>query len=309
MAILSVNQVGETGFEDDKGFGYVRKFHVQVSSTSEERKDVIRASGVPLLHARHPDDPTTKVSRKDADLVGDSRLLWEVDVEYRRREPSDLPDVDAGTRPWDQPARISFGRGPSYVREATRAYVEADKRNAPSKAITNSAGQRFDPVGQEESGVLIRIARNEKLSNFGPETISRFKNTINKTQIVIAGYSIPPRYARMKDITGERIIVPDIEGAFSIGGDDYYWAAVYEIEVDPRGYDKHFWDVGYYENSDGSPKKILDLDGDLVLEPVPLNGSGARQSLAVAPKFRVFQTYFADFWNNLDLPRAEDSDR
>jgi hypothetical protein len=129
--------------------------------------------------------------------------------------------------------------------------------------FTNSAGDPVDGLEEEASLAVLKYT-NEYNPNPALYRIWHWLNSCNDTEFLGA----PPYTLR---VTG-----------FSAEFDDktMLWKTALEITFNPKGWEIAFYDAGFNEIVADGPslvrKAILDINGNPVSQPVPLNGLGGQ---------------------------------
>lgn len=301
---------------DDKGeilIAYKRVFRVYTSSVSDDGgtlKAYAKAnSDLPWFWEEHDTDTNAIVNSWEAAPVDQTQ--WLVTVGYRKKKGFETTDSDpVPDDPTEAPPQISVSSGTRISRVADRGYDTdaaqgsggswtissvSDARENPSVAIENSAGQPFDPALMlDESLLQIVVSRNEAHSAGLIGSVEAYKDTINLAAVTVAGVSIGPLEGKMVDIGMTKRWMED---------GTKYFEVTYTIEVDRRGHVRQVLDTGYYtQESNGDYKKIVDKDGELISEPVKLDGSGGALAAGGSPVYLGYITSFPKSWSALNLP-------
>jgi len=305
---------GLGGGDDTTSRSTTRVFLVELTTLGTDLVTTILADeDIPQPNDQHPDDSGIRVRNRSVDLVNDDdHLHWEVTVEYSNRAQGGGGGSDPD--PWDLPAEVSFGSA-QYTRVLDKCYrmdttvaavVSAlDDTGVPDIKVLNSAGYAFDPPAtQEEENMTVTVKRNEEDTDFDPDDLSLFRNSINKTAITIGGVDFDPAQGRMRSIVASP--------AYSKDG-DLYWQVTYTIEKKTDTHIRQILDAGFYHyDADiNTTLRIMDSgDGDggkpqPVTEPKPLDGVGGIGD-PDSPIYLAHQTYLAKEWSTLDLPEDQD---
>ena len=224
---------------------------------------------IPQLWDIHPDDPWMYVIR-----IGPSKFksayIQEVPVYYSRLE-----------EPLLIPPRLSY----SFAQ-----INEPIDRDNQGKAITNSAGETFDPPLLEDIDVLVvRIEKNA--ADYNAMVSADYKGSVNSDTF----WGFPPGCVKLKVFEGRQARSANLT----------YWQIVYELHFrydttqagNQVGWKRRVLDQGFRTktgtNPDGTPKyEILkDKDGSPLTQPQLLDGSGAKLGAAAAAVFLTFKTY------------------
>jgi len=299
----------------------VRVFLVQLESMDTDVIKVILAdSNIPQNNDAHPNDSGIFVRDRDVKLVDDDdKLTWLVEVRYSN-EGGGGGGGGSDPHPTDLPPVITFSAA-QYTRVVEKAYQDGTNDGSsgsgpdsltpvtsgePLTPVFNSVGKPFDPpVVQEDQNLVITIQRNETTTDFDPDNIKAYRNTINSIDHTgsnkIAGVEFTKFQGRMRGITAQKMW--DKDG-------DAYWAVTYDIEIREVTHIRQVLDAGYYYLQSGGGTQdwypILDKGSPAkqITEPMVLNGSGGIGSKS-SPVYRMFQTYLAADWSSLNLPEDE----
>jgi hypothetical protein len=132
-----------------------------------------------------------------------------------------------------------------------------DKADNPEPAL-NSAGDPVDGLTEERALVKFTYT-NTKASEPDFEDLIGYVNTTNKTDFL----GCPRRTLRCLGFSGE------------FDDRNQLWSVSVEFLYDPKTWVVEYYDVGFHEIVAGERRVILDIQGNPVTKPVPLNGNGA----------------------------------
>lgn len=271
MAIYSVTEAlhtpRESGVNDKRERTYQRAFDV-ISTLRAERPDVVRlASGIPRVWDPYIDSSGTVDGYswcRDVKVRQDSQdpYLWRVVATYSNQ--LNRPDIHQIESPLLRPAEIIW--------DSTHVMVPLE-RDIGGDAITNSAGERFDPPPEVEDGRLVlTIVRNQIL--FDARTILRYQWRVNSQP----WYGLDAGTVRCTKISAVRRWENGI----------LYWAVTYMFEIkEPKEYETaaDTWafkllDRGFFvldtTTSPPTPTLARDGRGNPYTSPVLLDGDGQR---------------------------------
>lgn len=274
-----------------QGFLPVRIWQVQLDSNVNGSEAAIQAviTDVTLgsdIGDAHPLNPFVFLDELSAEAAG-SRTVWRVTGTYRR---SIL--VQSAATPLQEPTQISW---------SSNTYIEPVVNNIVGNAVTNSAGQPFDPpLTQERVTLIATITYNSE--RYDPDLPIEYQGKVNQAATKIGTLTVPARMARVIELSGIADTFEDIA----------YFKVTIKIEINPKvtrdvqdnviaqGWDREVLDQGIFGFDDEEPPNLIRLstdDGEEVTEPIKLNGAGKKlDPQTLDPVFLVYQTYeLADF--------------
>ena len=286
MAVTSVNITNRTGYGDQNGTYRTDTYQVILDAVPVGPDLALNASAggtsIPNMGAYYPGSPTIRCRKVGpAQQSPDSRLVWEVPVEY-----DDQSDFTWFDNPLNRDPDITFG---------TVSYEVPVEKDINSKPIVNSTGDAFVPgLLENETRLVVTITRN--LSTWSGSNRLQYVNTINGGSVQIAGISVAAKAALITDIkasnkTEDQVTYVEESIAIEFAGD----------------YTRHLLDRGvnmlvYREDSGDMPTRITDANGDPITEPVMLDGEGKQLAFGGTPVYRDFETKRPANWSGLSLP-------
>ena len=202
---------------------------------------------VPQLGDAHPFDPWIYVIRLRAAVTDDSAFMFRVTVEHREiRNPLEEPPVI------------------EWLSAATMEPIDTDIDGNP---ILNSSDEPFDPPPTEEFYDLI-LRASWNVANFDPVGAANYNGAVNIDPF--RGFA--PGLAKVKEYTSRQI--------WAITGQFYVHVAA-EIHFRTTGWKRQFLDQGYRTKGDivdgvQTYTQITDTEGNLVTDPVLLDGNGQK---------------------------------
>jgi len=254
MPVISIKEKakGREAGRSENTNTYSRVFLVETDAVSDGPQVAREASGIPRMFDVHPADNRAFVNDISVRET-ENRKLFEVFVSYqtfpgrhfqRRENPlREDPEID-----W------------SFVNES-----EIVTQDTAGKAITNSAGDVFDPpLEQTRSFLQFGMVRNER--DFDPAEAVSFINSVNSVETTIGGFIAAARTAKMVEMSGKSVATP---------GRDY-WVVSYKVIFDEDTFDREVLDAGFNAlNAAGKKVKIHNEgDGTDATQPVKLDGAG-----------------------------------
>lgn len=185
--IVSNNLVwsGETWSDDNTGTRSYEELYRIITNDPFESAATIRAA-VPLPYTPYPDDPVAVVKKRSARRADDSRLIWEVTVEY---------SYDS-TEP-EEPEANPLSRQPK-IRWTSALVNKAVVRDIDGDAVVNSAGDYFDPP--PEADYPRWTATIQFNAATVPVGILSYAGARNNAAVVIDGVSVSEERARITSL-------------------------------------------------------------------------------------------------------------
>ena len=302
MSIVSVNETfrNRAPVETLEGRTYIRTFDVITSVSTDGGYEIFSHASIPNPGSKHNKDTQAICQSVAPKLREESEdgCLWSVSCEYNTFNKLDDSGTDQDVDPVQMPPDISYGYT-QYTRTMDKAYVDTIVAGGePTETVLNSAKQPFDPpVVIERSNRVVRIVRNENRGDYNPEELDGYCNTINLKKINIGGIIFDVGQGRIRNIPAEL--------HYKKNGNIYY-RVTYEVEKDKNTHIKKLLDRGFYalNLTTGVYTSIKDDDGDIVTEPVLLDGAGqkAANPATATPYFHNKRFFEYKDWYPLKLP-------
>lgn len=207
-------------------------------------------SRIPQLGELHPyqQNNLIYVINQEAVVHNESSTLFRVTIRYREiRNPLDEPPII------------------EWFSAATMEPIDTD---IDGKPILTSSDEPFDPPPTEEFYDLVMRA-TYNVSFFDPVGASNYKGAVNSD--LFRGFA--PGLAKVKEYRSRQIWTLI---------DTFYVEVTVELHFRSTGWKRKFLDQGYRtktgEDDDGKPtySQITDDEGNLVTEPVLLDGNGQK---------------------------------
>jgi hypothetical protein len=262
--------------------------------------EVLKAVGLPRIGDKTV-DKSFYVESVDVSPMENEEGVWRASVKWTTPTISNTGSVDP-EKPWEAPPDVDFGLAQSQVVCSSGYENETDTK--PKIPILNSAGDLFDPpLMKVKTNLMITVSYSLQ-SSFNPDSVLGNIDTLNKENIVVAGFKIPALMGLLKSFSAKTAYTPE---------DVMYWTVSVGIEYNPEGWTADILDAGLsFLKTEGSTKKkhpvmIEDEEGKKVRasEPIPLDGSGGILDVDSHPEgvYLQFKIYRASSWSSFQLPK------
>lgn len=190
----------------------------------------------------------------------ENEFAVKVQVRYDAKSPEDgggeEPGGGGGGADPDTMHRISISTQSATV-PLTNQGENGEFEDNPEPAL-NSAGEPVD--GLTEDRALVKYTyTNTKADDPDFEDLLSYVNTTNKTDFL----GCERRTLRCLGFSGE------------FDDRNQLWNISVEFLYDPKKWIVQYYDVGFNELVDGQRRAILDIQGNPVSKPVPLNSDGS----------------------------------
>jgi hypothetical protein len=200
--------------------------------------------------------------------VSKDACQWEAVLEYGPYNPQIFQ-----ANPISWPIKIAWG-GTKFE----RVY----QYDINGIAITNSAGQYFDPpVVGDDSRINLKIERNEPVYN--PAIAAAYKDAVN-SDVFFGGN--PGTW---------KLALPTADLEYNVDSgtpDGFYYRITYNFEYRIEGWQALILDQGTMVLDGGNRlTNALGSDGAPVSSPIPLNGAGKALPAGGTPTFLAFDIY------------------
>lgn len=288
MAITEVKLIDREGDADGSSRTATDTYRVLVDAVSD-MNDIRAASDgtttIPLRgEAYSASDPKLRVRKVTPRLERPPEYRsWIVTVEYTT---GDVVDENSAENPLD--AR-------PVVQWSDNATSEPWFEDIYDQAITNSAGEVFDPPIQKDIyDATVTITRNVLL--YDEVTAEAYRGRVNNASFAIRGAS--------SNIAAFKAKIVSYTGQEQVSGDFNYWTETIVIATRRDGWKRRLLDHGYSTRDPitGDKTLVKDVEGLPLNEPILLNGSGQKLPVNTPAVFLVKELDdYADF-NNLNLP-------
>jgi hypothetical protein len=307
MPVVSVNEVGHgrSAGEDEKVRTNERTFIVALSSVVDDPVEARDAPGIPLVGSPHPADPTSFVTSKTTEET-DNRMVYFVMVDYSSAAVDDpnFPGGGGGDPLDENPVIVWSTRDIEIVAEEGVKILEDGTDSKFSEAIRNSAGDLYTdpPLVIPDFIQMCTITRNERPgTDFNPDRVPLFANTINKSTVKIAGHRFSARTGWLIKYEG---------GAIQQRGGVNFVNVTYSILLSRPGrlwldsiLDQGLRERGVDADNNNIRINIKDETMKKITTPVNLDGKGKQLPVDGTPVFLQFLTKLESSFSSLNLPQ------
>lgn len=257
MSVVSVSLRDERYEFDGSGYVGQRIYRVVMDNpASDDATTALSATdGVVSVPAIGATWGQAKAVRKSAAKVAEG-VAYDVTVQYSSKSGDQPEEVE---NPLNRPWEYSYDDTP-----ITEPYF-FDVEGLP---CANSAGEPFDTLPEREVTIgQITIVRN--VASFDDSTAQGYRDKINSDSVTIRGTTYAAGQLRIRAISAQ--------GPFEENGVTF-WRETIVVAKKADKWEHKFEDRGYSELDEGKLKPILNADGEQVVRPWPLDGSGAAKA-------------------------------
>lgn len=219
-------------------------------------------------------------SRTAKELPDSGGYAFDVDVEFS----TEGDDPEEEEDPVERPAQIQWG----FV-----SFTETAYEDAAGDPILNSAGDPFDPsIERTYNDPAVTITYNA--DDFDPSVAIAYQDAVNSDQFTVAGKTIEAGLAKMHSIQATRL--------YEAGST--FWQIDIVIYFRKDGWVRKVLDQGFQELTNGErpPRPIKDSEGNPLMMPAKLDGSGAALAEGADPVYLDFTLYETMPFSALNLP-------
>jgi hypothetical protein len=211
---------------------------------------------------------TLYVTSRELSYYKDNERAVVMTVKYDAKAPSDEGEEPQGTdaETWQKITVTSQQMTMPAIGWPTRGAVPAEGFDAEGRGAQNSAGDPID--GLEEDRAMVKMTyTNTQVANPIFDRLQYFTNRCNEGDFLGgADYTV-------------RVVGWNAE----YDQKNNTWSVSVEFLYNPEGWQIEFFDVGYNEilliDDVSQRRAILDVRGNPVSKPVPLNGGGRAQEI------------------------------
>jgi hypothetical protein len=241
---------------------HTRVFRVKTDSNYDDEVTILEYADCPREGDQHPTNSDAYCKSVRARNESFSKRVWIVSVEYStEREISITPTAE--------PAEVTW---------STEFYQRPYFQDKDGYGIVNSAGDPYDPpVEGDDARWVATVTKNVDQV---PSWLLTYRNAVNSDTFVLDGLPIAAGYAKLMGVSIGKWEKRDVF---------WYRSVSLTIAVDSNGWAKQILDAGFREIS-GSLRVNIQVNGEDVTAPVPLNGSGVSIAQPTANNV-VFRTH------------------
>lgn len=290
MTIDAVNELGATDGSDES----LTVNYEILTDDSEGVLSILASSDVPQLGDRYKSSQYLVTGRSVSCADKAEQWLWSLTVNHVNRNTSAGGGTTVGW-PRDRIQSLDFGIQ-KYDAVVEEGYLEGETSKS---AITNSAGDPFDPPVMDWVANRVLIVTQRETVSFKPQKAQDEMNTLNENAITVAGVDIEAGKGKMLRVK------PKLQA-------DGTYVCTYEIEIaKARPFVHRLVDLGfnYLDGSDRKAIRLSDVETDyeegedredddqLVNDPQNLDGSGGILASGSSTVFREYRTLEYSDWN------------
>jgi hypothetical protein len=319
MSVTKVLEIlNDGGGRNDSGTKAQRKFHVYLDSVTTPEQEIYSHDSVPNFNSQHNVD--TSLYATDIKISNVEWLIRLVVVNYAT---GTAPGVGGSGTDGTTVDPVSYNPIVHRTFQDIRRYADrcygdgllsagGPTLNAgaveglPSILVSNSAGEPFKtPPMVEDSQEIINVVINQRLKSL--DTILRYNNTINDSDITIGGRILKPYWGRMK-------VYPSV-AKYDTEGVKYY-TVTYKIVINEKTHNAYLVDQGFSYLDGGKLKRFTEGDVNDTLtgedaakfrdDATKLDGAGAFFGTGEGAEYVGFMTYYPKDWKPLKLPARDD---
>jgi hypothetical protein len=209
------------------------------------------------------------VTSRDLSYYKDNERSLVMSVRYDAKdEDAEEPPKPEGTDPetWQRITVTSQQITKPAIGWPTFGALPAENAGGEGSGAQNSAGDPVDGLEEESSLIKLTYTNTQVLSPAFAE-LQRYTNRCNATEFLGGA----PYTVRMIGWNAE------------YDQKNNFWSVSVEFLYNPDEWKITYFDAGYNEIVDGERLAILDLRGNPVSKPVPLNGQGQAQAINSSP--------------------------
>lgn len=266
MAVISVEPIhdGRT-VQDDTSPEETSALRFRVICDDGDKPHLAKtADGIPRKGDPHPDNAAATCRSVSVDQEHNEDFNWVfiVTCNYSTKlPPSGASNPDEIENPLLRPAIYEWSEE-FDERPMDKAFDPTDHETVVP--VVNSAFEPFDPPPTKETSIrVLTITRNEP--TFDPRPLdSTYKGKTNDAAFL--GYS-----------AGE-VLFASVQATRNLENGVFFWSVMYVFKMRVGGWIDEVLDQGYYqlvtEETTVKKKPILDDEGEPIVAPALLNGSG-----------------------------------
>jgi len=309
-------------WQDENGYShYVRTWVVRTDSKNDGPLAIATIPGFPYIGMPYMDrdgrsDPYARCIRLEANPQKDTPLRWTVVAEWSNEPPKSTrtermtPAAQQGGRIADGYGGATAGGGPasppppqqqmpqfqpveiswdSEIRQVGiyTAYECDDDGNVweDKGPIRNSAGHLMEPIQDEETILILNVARPEII--FNPLIILAFTGATNTDTWL----GCTPGQVKCRKIRAQG----------KIDNNFFYWYVSYQFAFRERKWWSEVLDCGPFYLANGFKMPNMDDAGNLIDGPVLLDGNGGKLADNAPPVYKKYLLKVGQPFRNLGL--------
>jgi hypothetical protein len=246
---------------------YSRRWKVSTSLITENEYHVGSASGLPLIGDTHPSDALAWCVSLDVQCPNPWKG-WTVTAEYSS-------EFQLSVTPTSDPAIITWG---------TEQFQKPAEYDNDFNAITNSAGDGFDPpYMMDDSRRVATIQKNVAVS---PSWLLDYQDAVNSDAFNIGDVAILAGQAKMQAVS---------IGPAERRNNTLFYPLSFTISIQRDKWKLEPLDMGFRYKDGNDRKVIVNDDGTIPTAPVLLNGAGGvlmnpSSASAVFLSYNIYKT-------------------
>lgn len=295
----------------DGSISYVRTWAIKFDSVGSP-ESAMSQQGIPSVgESKTVSGVVLYCSRLDSSVLGDDGHLWTVTAEYREKEkvqpvtPEHSDSSSSSESSSSEGSNLNKSPIISATTECESVVADAawdDQFQARNVPIVNSAGDPFaTPAMMQKFGQGYNVRWFK--SDWNPTLESTYTNTVNHSDVTIAGRTFPAGTALLRSLVGGRVRDTDGSIIWEVEADILYRPDGHRVKVLDNGFMAKFGGKKWYIAIDNSGTAGLTDDKTICVDdPYPLNGHGSLGDPA-DPKFLDFAVYKEEDWGGIEFPR------
>ena len=246
---------------------YSRRWKVSTSLITENEYHVGSASGLPQIGDTHPSDALAWCVSLDVQCPNPWKG-WTVTAEYSS-------EFQLSVTPTSDPAIITWG---------TEQFQKPAEYDKDFNAITNSAGDGFDPpYMMDDSRRVATIQKNVAVS---PSWLLDYQDAVNSDAFNIGDVAILAGQAKMQAVS---------IGPAERRNNTLFYPLSFTISIQRDKWKLEPLDMGFRYKDGNDRKVIVNDDGTIPTAPVLLNGAGGvlmnpSSASAVFLSYNIYKT-------------------
>lgn len=269
-----------------------------VMESGDSKVTALSAAGVPGLGDAHPENSLARCQTVDSEPFQsgeDFNWVFLITAEYVTLTTGGPPSDSGEENPLLQPISVEWGEEiiALPMHEAYTFGTPEDRNQL--EPVLNSAYQRFDPPPQRDKSILTLKIDIAQATYDATGLAANYKNRVNS--------------ALWYGFAEETVLLASSTARTEYFGETQFWRVTYVFKIDPDGWVTSVFDEGTYGFDDGGTYGKLQVNGEDVTGPIPLDGQGhslfdSIGTINIQPQQFRYRNWFtfprADF-NDLNL--------